>query len=321
MRLGIIGTGMIVQDLLQGRQDLPVETIWLCATKRSVDAAKELCRTYDLQGYVLAYEELLSKDIDTVYVALPNHLHFSYAKMALESGKDVIVEKPAVTCSREWNNLVDLAKQKQRIILEAMNIHFLPAFDRLKESLPQIGRVKIVSFNFSQYSSRYDAFLRGEILPAFDHTKGGGALMDINVYNLHAMAALFGKPKHISYHGNVSYGIDTSGIVMMDYEELKAVCIGAKDCGTPIMSTIQGEEGTICIQTPISQLQEFRYWQKDKTEKVITEEMKYHRLVYEFLEFERIFRERDEQKAQLLQEITQTVMEMMDELFQGLLDD
>ena len=56
-----------------------------------------------------------------------------------------------------------------------------------------------MNFNYSQYSSRYDAFKQGTILPAFDYHKSGGALMDINVYNVNAIISLFGQPVSIGY--------------------------------------------------------------------------------------------------------------------------
>ncbi|SUM35254.1 Uncharacterised protein [Staphylococcus gallinarum] len=58
---------------------------------------------------------------------------------------------------------------------------------------------------------------------------GGGALMDINVYNVHLAVGLFGKPKGVAYFANVEKNIDTSGILQLDYDNLKVVCIGAKD--------------------------------------------------------------------------------------------
>lgn len=313
MRLGIIGTGMIVQDLFQGIEDLPFEEVWLCATERSKEKAEKLCSEFGLKGYVTDYQTLLEKDIDVVYIALPNHLHYRYAKKALEFKKDVIVEKPAVVFGEEWNHLLKIAKENGCILLEAMSIHFIPAFLKLRESLGQIGKVKIVNLAYCQYSSRYDAFRRGEILPAFDVTKAGGALMDINVYNLQAAVALFGKPKSIFYHANVAHGIDTSGIVILDYPDFKVACIGAKDSGAPACSMIQGEDGSICLETPMNHLEEFSLWKKNRKEKVVSAVMEKHRLVYEFREFERIFKERDIKRAEELQEITGIVLELMDE--------
>lgn len=73
-----------------------------------------------------------------------------------------------------------------------------------------MGDVKIVQLNYSQYSSRYEAFKQGQIAPVFDPKKAGGALMDLNVYNIHFVAGLFGEPKAVHYYPNMKKGVDTS---------------------------------------------------------------------------------------------------------------
>ena len=76
--------------------------------------------------------------------------------------------------------------------------------------------------------------------------------MDLNVYNIHFLTGLFGKPEAVSYHANVERGIDTSGILTMDYGSFQAVCIGAKDCQAPLVSTLQGDGGYIRMTAPVS---------------------------------------------------------------------
>ena len=77
----------------------------------------------------------------------------------------------------------------------------------------------------------------------FDFHKAGGALMDLNVYNIHALIDLFGKPVYHKYMANIERNIDTSGMMLFDFEHFKALCIGAKDCKAPLMNTIQGNLG------------------------------------------------------------------------------
>ena len=67
--------------------------------------------------------------------------------------------------------------------------------------------------------------------------------MDLNVYNIHAIVGLFGKPWEVKYEANMERGIDTSGVVTLDYGDFKAVAIGAKDCKAPVRCTIQGTNG------------------------------------------------------------------------------
>ena len=79
--------------------------------------------------------------------------------------------------------------------------------------MSSLGKIKLVQCNYSQYSSRYDKFLAGEIPNVFNPVFSGGALQDINIYNLHFVTGLFGKAKEVKYIANsAENGIDTSGI-------------------------------------------------------------------------------------------------------------
>ena len=88
------------------------------------------------------------------------------------AGKHVILEKPAASNTEELQRLVQLAEKQKRMLFEAMNIHALPSYRALKEDLAGIGRPRLVCLNFSQYSSRYDAFLQGDVHPVFEPEQG-----------------------------------------------------------------------------------------------------------------------------------------------------
>ncbi len=311
MRLGIAGSGKIVSTILDSVSTDLFESV--CVYGRNPDRAEEVCRRFGLNGFVSEYESLLGMDIDTVYIALPNSLHYEFAMKAVRAGKHVIVEKPAVTTVSEFCSLAACAKEHNVLLLEAMNVHFLPAFQKLKETLPEVGSVKIVSFNYSQYSSRYDAFQSGTILPAFDIHLAGGALMDLNVYNIHGIIGLFGIPKSVSYLANIEHDIDTSGILTMDYGSFKAAAIGAKDCKAPVMLTVQGDRGMIRMSTPVNMLTEFDLLLNDGTERHIRIEHPKPRHRYEFEEFVRIIDQKDEKKAEDLLSLSRAAMHVLDE--------
>lgn len=313
MKLGILGTGMIVNDLLLTIDKLKFQSVEILGTLRSKEKTIELYEKYNMKAYYFDYDEMLKSDIDTVYVALPNHLHFEFAKKALENSKNVIIEKPITSNSSELKELIKIAKEKNLIMIEAVNIHYLPAFKELKNNISKIGNPKIVSLNYSQYSSRYDAFKSGTILPAFDYKKSGGALMDINVYNINFIVSLFGRPKSINYSANIENRIDTSGILTMDYGNFKAVAIGAKDCSAPIVSVIQGDCGSFTLNKPANQISSYEFVYNDKTSENYKDERCEHRLYYEFAEFIRIIDEKDIQKANEMLDISVIVSEIMEE--------
>ncbi|OUN38024.1 oxidoreductase [Faecalibacterium sp. An77] len=243
MKLGIVGSGKIVQEFLPWLAQSPVvEVAALCSTQRSAAQAKALCEQYGVPLHTTDYEELL-KAVDTVYVALPNLLHTAYTRAALEAGRNVIVEKPLAPCAAEAVQLADLARKKGLFLFEAVTTLYMENYHKLRQLLPRVGPVKLVQCNFSQYSSRYDAFCAGQVAPVFDPNQAGGALMDLAVYNISYLVGLFGEPQQVHYTANVERGIDTSGILTMDYRSFKAVSIAAKDCAAPPRYVIQGTRG------------------------------------------------------------------------------
>lgn len=300
MKLGIVGSGMIVKDFLSFIHEVKgIELQAIASTAKSYNIVQELARNNNIKKAYEEYDELLlDSGIDTIYLGIPNHLHYAFAKKALEKGKNVICEKPFTSNYNELKELVELAKVKELFLLEAISTVHLPNTLKIKEILNEIGDIKIVVANYSQRSSRYDAFKNGEILPAFDYKKSGGALMDLNIYNIHLMSTLFGEPLSVKYQANIENNIDTSGIITLDYKGFKAVLIGAKDCKAPISTCIQGDKGCINISTPANVLKSFKLLRNDGSEESFNLQGEKHRMYYEFVEFERIISEKDYEQAQ-----------------------
>lgn len=297
MKLAIIGSGMIVHDFLTITKDLKnTELTAIIGTKRSLDTLQELKAQYQIGAVYTDFETaLLDSDFDTVYVAVPNFLHYGFAKKALENGKNVISEKPFTVKYSEFLDLKRIALEKRLILLEAITNQYLQNYLDLKEKLPELGDLKLIESNYSQYSSRYDAFEAGKVLSAFDPKKGGGALMDINIYNVHFIVGLLGRPQSVQYLPNIEREIDTSGILMLDYGNSKAVAIGAKDSASPVGKTVlQGNKGTIVVNGPTNVMSSFDVYDKDKNllEKV-DHNIYPHRMYQEFVEFEQIIQKND----------------------------
>lgn len=300
MKIGILGTGLIAKEVLGVIKDLAgIDEIYILATERSKQKALELKKEYNISKCFFDYSQMLESDADTMYVALPNNLHYEFTKKALEDSKNVILEKPATPNINQLNELIDLAKKRNVILVEAVNLYHLPAYKSLQKDVQKIGKPRIVSFNYSQYSSRYDAFKKGIKAPVFDIEKAGGALVDLNVYNIHAVLGLFGKPNSACYFPNIQNGIDTSGILNMSYDGFQAVCIGAKDCKAQASCTIQGENGTISFLGSPSMLTEYKVQLNNGFEEIYKTENPEHRLVYEFREFIKIIENKDFEKRDL----------------------
>lgn len=321
MKLAIIGSGMIVHDFLTITKDLKdTELTAIIGTEKSLDILHELKAKYHIGAAYTDFDTALAEsDFDTVYVAVPNFLHYGFAKKALENGKNVISEKPFTVKYSDFMDLKKIAEKKHLVLVEAITNQYLQNYVDLKQKLPELGDLKLIESNYSQYSSRYDAFEAGKVLPAFDPKKGGGALMDINIYNIHFIVGLLGRPKAVSYLPNIERNIDTSGILMLDYGNSKAVAIGAKDSASPVGKTVlQGNKGTIVVNGPTNVMESFDVYDKDKTllEKV-DHNIYPHRMYQEFVEFEQIIRHHDLTEVAKRLQHSEDVMWVVDQAFKG----
>jgi len=247
MKLGVVGTGMMARLILPHFAGWGVDVVALCGSPSGSFKTAALADEFGIGQRFDEYRALVrDHEIDTVYVALPNSLHREVTLAALDAGKHVICEKPLASNAREAQEMADRAEERGLFLWEAIMSTRQPNFKHVRDAwLPRLGTIKLAEASFTQYSSRYDRFLAGEIAPAFDPAKSGGALMDLGIYCISSLVGLLGEPTGVSYRANIERGIDTSGVVTLDYAGAKAVAICAKDCGAPSFVRIMGTKGSI----------------------------------------------------------------------------
>lgn len=311
MNLGIVGAGMIVKDFLSFSHELP-EIKLEAIVARNIENLKNLQNTYNIKQIYTDLDECLSSpSIDTIYVAVPNNLHYSVAKKALEAGKNVICEKPFTLDYNETVELFQLAESKNLILIEAITNQYLPNYLEIKENLSQIGNIRLVECNFSQLSSRYEAFKKGIIAPVFDKNQGGGVLGDLNIYNIHFVVGLFGAPKNSKYYPNIVREVDTSGILILEYDEFKVVCIAAKDTYNNSYANIQGDKGLIKVIGPLNEVPNYIIKNKE-VEMKVNKNIHKHRMYSEFKKFIDVIDNKDFDFMQKQKVHSLAVMEIFD---------
>lgn len=251
MKLGIIGSGSIVQMFLPHFKSMEgVEINAMLCTTRSLENAGKIGTEYGISLVTDKKDVFWNADIDTVYIAAPNNLHYVYMMEAVENGKHVMCEKPFGSNVTETRNVFEEADKQGVMVFEAVMTPYYANYARIRQWLPQIGRVRIVQAQQTQYSRRYDAFEAGTVLPAFDPKCSGGSLMDLNHYCLHYVIGLFGKANEYTYTANIERDIDTSGTAILKYDDFHAVCLAAKDCKGSGFTLIQGTKG--CIRSDMA---------------------------------------------------------------------
>ena len=311
MNLGIVGAGMIVKDFLSFTHELP-EIKLEAIVARNIENLKNLQSMYNIKEIFTDLDECLSSpSIDTIYVAVPNNLHYSVAKKALEAGKNVICEKPFTLDYHETVELFELAESKNLILIEAITNQYLPNYLEIKENLSKMGNIRLVECNYSQLSSRYEAFKKGIIAPVFDKKQGGGVLGDLNIYNIHFVVGLFGAPKNSEYYPNIVREVDTSGILILEYNEFKVVCIAAKDTYNNSYANIQGDKGLIKVIGTLNEVPNYTI-KNNEVEMKVNKNIHKHRMYSEFKKFIDVIDNKDFDFMQKQKEHSLAVMEIFD---------
>ena len=244
IRLGTIGSGVIVHNILDNVKIVPGITLE-AVYSRTQERGTALAQEYGAKKVYTDMDAFLGDErVNVVYIATPNLLHYEQAKRALLAGKHVILEKPFCTKLSHARELVEIAREKHLLLVDAVPPSFGPNFRILRELLPRIGKVKLVMTNFSQYSSRYDLLLAGQLPNIFNPAYAGGCLMDLNFYNIYLNVALFGKPNAGVYYPNFYPGAgDTSGVMVMNYDGFVSQNAAAKDTWGVNFVQIEGEQG------------------------------------------------------------------------------
>ena len=312
IRLGTIGSGVIVKALLN--QVAKTDGVRLTAVySRSYDRAAELAEAYGASRVFTDPEAFFQNpEMDCVYIASPNSLHYPQTKAALLAGKHVWCEKPFCTTAEQARELFDIARERNLMLAEAVPTAFYPNLQILRQHLPDIGRLRLVQGNYSQYSSRYDALREGKPLPnVFSPEFGGGCLVDINYYNVYLNVALFGKPRKVQYYPNLhSGGVDTSGILLLQYSDFVSQATGAKDCWNDNSFSIQGEDGF--IQIPGSNGLGWIRVVTRTSDETFNLQPDPDRLSYEVQMLTQIFLREDREMLDRLMETTVSVMEVLE---------
>lgn len=248
IRFAIVGTNFISDRFAEAVEASGCAEI-VAVFSRKLDTGRHFADKYGIKKVYSDYSAmLLDGDIDAVYIASPTLCHKDHAEAALMADKHVLCEKMITTTESELSSLIDLARSRGLILLEAMRPDFDPAYDALRSAVTQIGRIRRATLEFCQYSSRYDKFLAGEVLNAFDPKMKNSALADIGIYPLHLAVSLFGRPQSLSASAVfLDNGFEGSGSITLDYGDKLCQVIYSKITDSVNPSVIEGEGGSVTI--------------------------------------------------------------------------
>lgn len=314
INFGTIGTSWITKSFIKAAQ-LSGEFNLTAVYSRSEKKAKSFIEEFNVNDVFTDIEAMAKcNDIDMVYIASPNSLHFEQALLFLKNKKHVVCEKPIFSNTKELDEAFKTADENGVFLFEATrNIH-TPNFNTLKEKLGMAGQLRSAVLPYIQYSSRYDVFLQGEEPNVFSASFSGGALVDLGVYSVSLAAGLFGAPKKVSYHPvMLRSGIDGAGTLVLEYDGFVCTVICSKISHSSMSPEIHGEKGTFILEdvAPISKLEFVDNHTKESENLGVPQEEQ--DMVYECRDFAAIINTNNQREYEKWRNLSTTVLQITEE--------
>lgn len=175
----VLGVGVIANEMAQALQKMG-KTLYAVGN-RTHEKAVSFAQKYGVQKVYDKIEDMFQDNaVDIIYITSPHNTHFNFMKQALENGKNIFVEKSITLNSRELDEMISLANQKNLVLAEAMTIWHMPLYKELWKIIQsgELGKVQIITLNFGSFKE-YNMKNR-----FFNMNLAGGAMLDIGVYAL-----------------------------------------------------------------------------------------------------------------------------------------
>lgn len=216
---------------------------------RTAAAAARFAGTFGIPGRHASYQALVSDpDVEVVYVATPHPFHHDHARLALEAGKPVLVEKPFAMDAAEAADLVATARDRGLFLMEAMWTRFLPHIAELRRLLAAgaVGEVVTVIADHGQW------FPEDRSSRLFAPELGGGALLDLGVYPVSFASLVLGAPDRVLAMAEPAFtGVDGQTSVLLGHPGgAQAVLTCTLSAVGPTRAAVVGTEGRIEIDRP-----------------------------------------------------------------------
>lgn len=244
MNWGILATGSIaasfVQDLqLHGHKVVAVGS-------RRPESADHFAQRFGIAHSHGSYEGLVAdRQVEAIYVATPHAMHAANAKLALDHGKHVLIEKPFTIDANEAAGLIDLAARRNLIVMEAMWTRFLPHMVRIREIVASgvLGTIRSIVVDHTQDITDDPEHRLNDL------SLGGGALLDLGIYPVSFIWDVLGAPDSVLASATFKpTGADAQVATIFRYDnQAVAVALAGSDSAGRNIATIHGTAGRLEI--------------------------------------------------------------------------
>ncbi len=242
IKFAILAAGGIAAKMSYAVSKLPEIQCYAVAS-RSIEKAEAFAKEWGYEKAYGSYEEMLADPkVELVYVASPHSHHYEHAKMCIEAGKHVLVEKAFTVNAEQAQELICLAREKNVLLTEAMWTRFMPARKILDDLITEgvIGEIYSLTANLGYDIKHKERLIKPEL--------AGGALLDVGVYPIQfALMAVHSKVKKISSEAVMSEeGVDLTNSITLTFENgVMAVLHSSMLSLTDREGVIYGENGSI----------------------------------------------------------------------------
>lgn len=249
IRWAILGTGVIAHEFARGLADAHDVSL-VAVGSRNSETAEAFADEFDIPRRYASYEALAADpNIDVVYVSTPHTFHKDNCILLLKHGKAVLCEKPLTINAEQAQTVIDIAREQDVFLMEAMWTRCIPAIVKMRELITEgaIGEVRMVQADFG-----FRAPMNSESR-LFNKVLGGGALLDVGIYVLSITSMILGsKPQEVVSVAQIGEtGVDEQSAILLKYPggEL-AVLSCAIRTRTMVEASFIGTEGSIRLHSP-----------------------------------------------------------------------
>ncbi len=254
LRIGILGAAAIAPSaLIEPAAELDGVTVAAIAA-RDRGRAEAFAAEHHIPAVEADYRALCHSDlVDAVYVALPASHHKPWSIEAMRAGKDVLCEKPVALNAGEAADMVAVADETGRLMMEAFHWRYHPMADRMKELIDtRIGELQSIAAGFTVPIAD-----RGDI--RYDLSLGGGAMMDLGCYPLQWVRHVAGGEPTVT--GATAQqdpqGIDVSLTAELRFDHRGGLpaeihCSMAAEGDLTFALTAEGRDGTVVVTNPLA---------------------------------------------------------------------
>lgn len=265
---GILGTGNIAREMAAALNEVNGEIYGVY--NHHMEKAKTFSDEFGVKNVYATYEDMVKdSNVDIIYIATPHNLHYEALLSAVNNGKHVLCEKAITVNAKQLDEVIELAKEKDVVVAEAMTIYHMPIYKKMKEIVDSgaIGKIKMVQVNFGS-CKEYDVTNR-----FFNKELAGGALLDIGVYAV-SFARYFMENKPNVVLTTTKYfetGVDEqSGIIMKNDNDQMAVISLTMRAKQPKRGVVAGELGYIEVNNyPRANKATITYTEDGRCEEII----------------------------------------------------